>query len=59
MKNLRLKHVWMALVVIAAVVAIVFGLFKQDVILIGFGVCSVMFAICDALVLTITPTVEA
>lgn len=59
MKNFKFGHVLMALIFIAAVVAIVFGLLKHDVILIGFGVCSVLCIICDALVLKITPNVEA
>lgn len=59
MKNLKFGHVWMTLIVIAAVVAIVFGLLKHDVLLFGLGVCSMLCIICDAFVLKITPTVEA
>lgn len=59
MKNLKLGNVTMTLIAIAAVVAVVVGLFKHDVILVRLGLSSVLFSISDVLTLTTNPAVQA
>jgi phosphatidylglycerophosphate synthase len=49
----------MALTIIAALVSVVTGLLKKDVILVGFGVASLLFSACSFIELTTTPAVKA
>lgn len=59
MKLTKFGKVSMALTIIAALVCVVTGLLKKDVILVGFGVASLLFSVSSVIGLTTTQTVKA
>lgn len=59
MKLTKFGKVSMALTIIAALVCVVTGLLKKDVILVGFGVASLLFSVSSVIGLTTTQAVKA
>jgi len=59
MKMSKFGKVTMALTIIAALVAVVFGVLKKDVILTGFGIATLLFSIASVIGQTTFPAVQA